>query len=137
MKICSYEAVSVDLPLRDLLRHAESSRHSGFPVVDAENRLQGIITYAELRDSVAAGGAEMSFLIASDAMRPFRPTITPSAKLDEAVEKMRSAGVRRLPVVAEDDPKLLVGILTNHDVVSTLARLETGSVPLAEDGVPA
>jgi CBS domain-containing protein len=68
-------------------------------------------------------------------MRPFGPTITPSAMLDEAVEKMRSAGVRRLPVVAEDDPTLLLGILTNHDVVTTLARLESRPAPLTEDGV--
>lgn len=124
------ETVRVDMALRDLLRHAESSRHSGFPVVDSANRLQGIITYAELRDAMAVGDRERTFLIASDVMRPFRPEIRPSDDLNTAVDLMRNAGVRRLPVVAEDDPTLLLGILTNHDVVATLARLGRKPAPL-------
>ena len=110
-----------------LLRQVESSKHSGFPVVDAARRLQGIITYAELRDGMAISGRGVDFIIASDVMRPFRPTIAPSADLNEAVEKMRGAGVRRLAVVDEDDPDKLLGILTNADVVSTLARLGASS----------
>ncbi|MBZ0266888.1 chloride channel protein, partial [bacterium] len=127
------ETVRVDMPLRELLRHAEESRHSGFPVVDAANRLQGIITYAEMRDAMAVGERERDFIIASDVMRPFRPEIRPSDNLNTAVDLMRNAGVRRLPVVDDEDPTLLLGILTNHDVVATLARLGAGPEPGAAE----
>jgi CIC family chloride channel protein len=117
------ETIQVDMPLRELLNAVQESDHSGFPVVDGSGRLQGLITYAELRDAMAVAGADTGFLIASDVMRPFRPTIQVGADLDEAAEKMRTAGVRRLPVLDAADPDRLVGILTNHDIIATLARL--------------
>lgn len=120
------ETIQVDTPLAGLLRQVESSDHSGFPVVDGQGRLQGIITYAELRDGMSIGGEPARFIIASDVMRPFRPSISPSANLNEAVDKMRDAGVRRLPVLDPEQPGRLLGILTNHDVVTTLARLSAG-----------
>ncbi len=120
------EAIHVDTPLRALLRQVEASDHSGFPVVDDAGRLQGIITYTELRDGTAIASEETDFIIASDVMRPFGPAIDPKSHLDEAVSKMRSAGVRRLPVVDPDGDGTLLGILTNHDVVATLARSRPG-----------
>ena len=117
------ETIHVDTPLAALLRRVEVSRHSGFPVVDDEGRLQGIITYAELRDATAIAGEGTDYIIASDVMRPFGPAIDPHAHLGEAVDKMRSAGVRRLPVVDAEGDGMLLGILTNHDVVATLARV--------------
>jgi len=117
------ETLRVDTPLREILHQVETSHHSGFPVVDEHGALVGLVTYAELRDATRVGAAEAGFIIASDIMRPFDPTIRPDANLEEAVQKMRNAGVRRLPVVAEGDGGKLLGILTNHDVVTTLARI--------------
>ena len=114
------ETINVDMPLSALLRQVERAGHSGFPVVDGDGALKGLITYAELREAVAVSGQGTDFIIASDVMRPFRPVITPDAALDEAVQKMRFAGVRRLAVV--DPHGALVGIITNHDIVTALAR---------------
>ena len=121
------ETIRVDTPLRPLLRQVEASDHSGFPVVDAAGRLEGLITYAELRDATRVAGADTDFIIASDVMRPFGPVIRPDSNLEEAVQKMQNAGVRRLPVVGATGEGELLGILTNHDVVSTLAKMGTGS----------
>ncbi len=117
------ETIQVDAPLQQLLEAVRNSSHSGFPVVDRDGRLEGLITYAELRDAMALAGADTAFLIASDVMRPFRPTVTVDSNLDEAAEKMRTAGVRRLAVLESGDSDRLVGILTNHDIIATLARI--------------
>jgi CIC family chloride channel protein len=114
------QTIPADMPLSALLRRVERAGHSGFPVVDEDGGLQGLITYAELRDAVAVAGRGTDFIIASDVMRPFRPLIAPDAPLDEAVDKMRLAGVRRVAVVDEEGG--LVGIITNHDIVTALAR---------------
>jgi CIC family chloride channel protein len=114
------ETIPADMPLSALLRRVERAGHSGFPVVDGDGALKGLITYAELRDAVAVAGHGTDFIIASDVMRPFQPVIGPDAAVDEAVEKMRSAGVRRLAVVGPRGG--LVGIVTNHDIVTALAR---------------
>jgi CIC family chloride channel protein len=121
------ETIRSDAPLKDLVRQVKESDHSGFPVVDAAHRLEGIITYAELRDATAIIGDDTEFIIASDVMRTFRPAIDPRANLAEAVHKMRTAGVRRLPVVESAGDRTLLGILTNHDVISTLARVQADS----------
>jgi CIC family chloride channel protein len=126
----SPETIRADTPLRTLLGQVDASHHSGFPVVDERGRARGIITAAELIDGMAVGheaGADL--IIAQDVMRPFEPSVTPGETLAEAVEKMRVAGVRRLPVVDDGSEGRLVGILTNHDVVSTLARLRKESRP--------
>ncbi len=117
------ETIRVDASLSALLRQVRDSDHSGFPVVDAAGRLEGLITYAELRDGMSVAGTNTDFIIASDVMRPFRPTISPSEDLNEAAQKMRMAGVRRLAVVDAEDEAVLLGVLTNHDIVTTLARL--------------
>ena len=116
------ETIRTNTPLSKLLRQVRKSDHSGFPVVDENGRLAGIITYAELRDGMAVAGTGTHFIIASDVMRPFEPTISPESDLTEAVGKMRASGVRRLPVVDEEEGGKLLGILTNHDVVTTLAK---------------
>jgi CIC family chloride channel protein len=123
----SPETIRADTPLRVLLGQVDASHHSGFPVVDEAGRALGIITAAELIDGMAVGQDGTDLIIAQDVMRPFEPSVVPAETLAEAVEKMRAAGVRRLPVVEDGSGGRLVGILTNHDVVSTLARLRKES----------
>jgi CIC family chloride channel protein len=125
------ETIGVDTPLGVLLRQVEASDHSGFPVVDADGKLEGLITYAELRDGMQVAGTDTDFIIASDVMRPFGPVIHPDSNLEEAVHKMRHAGVRRLPVVAEGGHGTLLGLLTNHDVVTTIAQMSPGGAASA------
>jgi CIC family chloride channel protein len=123
------ETVPVDTPLPVLLRQLDASRHSGFPVVDAERRVAGIITSVELIDGMAVGDDGTQFIIAQDVMRPFEPALHPDSTLAEAIDRMRTAGVRRVPVVSRDGSGRLVGILTNHDVVSALARMRKENRP--------
>lgn len=123
----SPETIRADTSLRVLLGQVDASHHSGFPVVDEAGRALGIITAAELIDGMAVGQDGTDLIIAQDVMRPFEPSVVPAETLAEAVEKMRAAGVRRLPVVEDGSGGRLVGILTNHDVVSTLARLRKES----------
>jgi CIC family chloride channel protein len=120
------ETIDVATPLRTLLSQVERSNHSGFPVVDEEGHVYGLITYTEIRDASVAAASGGDLIIASDIMRPFEPTIRPEDDLTEAVSRMRAAGVRRLPVV-DQETGCLLGILTNHDVVTTLARLSRRS----------
>lgn len=134
------ETVGVATPLPELLAHVERSRHSGFPVVDEFGRLEGLVTYAEMRDAMALAGEEQRFLIASDVMRPFGPTIHGDARLGEAVDRMRDAGVRRLAVLDPERPGVLVGLLTNHDVVIALAArqgVKSASAPSPSPPSPA
>lgn len=90
-----------------------NEHHShGAPVV-ADGRLVGVIT---ISDIVRASSADGEGLV-GDAMTPRPVTVTASAPVSRALERMAALGVGRLPVVAEHDPDRLVGLFRREDVV--------------------
>ena len=50
-------------------------------------------------------------------MTPRPATVTPTTPVSRALERMAALGVGRLPVVAEDNPDLLVGMFRREDAV--------------------
>ncbi len=87
-------------------------RHHGLPVVD-EGRLVGIVT---VTDVIRAGGPSDRAVVA-DAMTPNPVTVTPDTPVSEALARMAALGVGRVPVVAPDEPKSLVGVFRREDAV--------------------
>jgi CBS domain-containing protein/uncharacterized membrane protein YuzA (DUF378 family) len=114
--------LDADVTVTDARARIASTRpHQGFPVVDGDRRVIGVIMGRELH---AARG--------SDAIRTLvaRPPVVvfPDSTLREAAEHMAREHVGRLPVVDRVAPHRLVGILTRKDVVRIFARAvkETG-----------
>jgi CBS domain-containing protein len=64
---------------------------------------------------VARAGPDQ--LTVSDAMTQRPATVVPSTPVSTALERMAALGVGRLPVVSEDDPRLLVGMFRREDAV--------------------
>lgn len=107
---------------------------TGAPVMDAEGRLLGVVTEADLlRGRIAPYGG-----VAADAapgtvrdVMTVPPRVTePSADLAGVVESMLAAGVRMLPVV---EGELLVGVLTRRDALRAVTVLDR---PLVGPGAP-
>jgi CBS domain-containing protein len=128
--------IPASLPLRELVGgyfFAHGPRkHPGYPVVDREGRFLGVITRSALLDhwlgamSDAPGGVAplaTSPIIAFDLIET-PPVVTyPDESCREAAERMASAGVKRLPVVAADDPSRLVGIVVLGDLFKARQRI--------------
>jgi predicted transcriptional regulator len=90
-------------------------------VVDAEGRPVGIVTDRDLAMRVLAAGKDPDRDAGArrvDARA--RSTIRPDLNVEEALARMRSRGVRRLPMV--DDDGLLVGIVTLHDILGLIVE---------------
>lgn len=104
--------------------------HSGFPILDDENHLVGMVTRRELM----AGGAQG---VVGDRVRR-EPVVTfPDASLREAADKMVLENIGRLAVVSRDEPTRLVGILTRSDLLRAhTARLHAGAVVEESHPVP-
>src|SRR5262249_18701460 len=109
--------IAASLPLRELIRgyfFAQGPRkHPGYPVVDKEGRFLGGITRSNLlehgREAMtgATAGSDplgSSPIIAYDLIDAPPVVAYPDESCREAAERMASAGVKRLPVVARDDP---------------------------------
>ena len=75
------------------------------PVV-ADGKLVGVITTTD----IARTGGPSDQVQAADAMTPRPTTVTPNSPVSEALERMASLGVGIIPVVADDDPRRLVGL---------------------------
>ncbi len=107
--------IGPDSTLEELDARAGEYRISGFPVVDAEGRLIGIITNRDLRFTPAAEWASTSV---ADVMTPM-PLITGPAGIsrEDATLLLRKHKLERLPLLDQDGR--LTGLITVKDFVKS------------------
>ena len=104
--------------------HGQGSQHQGFPVVDREGNLTGVVTRRDLLDPERSGSARVRDLIHRPLAVVFEDT-----SLREAADHMLQEEVGRLPVVSRDEPRKPVGILTRSDLLAAhRRRLEEANV---------
>jgi CIC family chloride channel protein len=99
-----------------MARHAPGSAFQGFPVVDAEDRLVGVVTRRDLLDPAAT-----SKRVREVVKRP-AAVVFEDSTLRDAADHMVTEAVGRLPVVARDEPDRVIGMITRTDVVAAHAR---------------
>jgi CBS domain-containing protein len=88
-------------------------------IVDGAGRPVGIVTDRDLTCRVVAKGADPKAVRASEIMSAPLVTCGPSDAIEVAIERMRGAGVRRLPVVREGQ---LTGLVAIDDFLVELGR---------------
>jgi H+/Cl- antiporter ClcA/predicted transcriptional regulator len=105
-------------------------KHQGYPVLDEDGSLAGIITKADILDRWIKGLVKgtnpdlaLDPIIAYDLVQRAPITVYPDETCRSAVEKMAAAGIGRLLVVSSQDPRKLVGIVTRSDLLKPRARL--------------
>ena len=125
-KLCRRRAVTIDTRA-DLVEAARLMReaHVGFLVVSDGARLCGVLTDRDIVLEAVACGVSPDQVTVGDAMTVNPVTLTEDTALDQALECLRAAGVRRAPVV--DDGGRITGVLSLDDVLDHLAD-QLGSV---------
>jgi predicted transcriptional regulator len=124
-EICNREVVILQ---RDSTVHEAAKRmrqhHVGDVVVIEERKgVQvpvGIVTDRDLVVEIMAPDLLQMVITVGDIMAPKLVTVKDSTGIYEAIQYMRSEGVRRLPVV--DSNGGLIGILTLDDLLELLAE---------------
>lgn len=104
------EATLVDL--RDRFRAAQTR---SLCVIDAEGRLSGIVTLADLQRAYSADGGSADLRVGDICAREVI-TATPGETLGSAIQKMGAYDVMSLPVVREHTREL-AGLLGRRDVM--------------------
>ena len=94
------------------------------PVVDG-GRLVGIVTDRDLVVRVLAEDRDPKSTNVGDVASSELVTVAPDTVLDEALRKMASAQVRRLPVVEGDR---IIGIVAQADVARLAPEEQTGEI---------
>lgn len=105
------DVLDENLTRQQAVDHLTASHHHGLPVVDSENHLTGILTLQDLKDS---GSGTVADLCTREVEVAF-----PDERLSMALRRMSLRNVGRLPVVARDDPRRLVGILRRSDIIQS------------------
>jgi chloride channel protein, CIC family len=90
-------------------------------VVDARDRLIGIVALQDLKEHLNAG-AELSAVIAYDVMRPPPAVVTPDQLLLDTLPVMLASEQRNVPVVNSRSENRLVGALGRSEVLGMLSE---------------
>jgi len=115
------ETVPENMTLGQFAEFTASTRHTNFPLVNAEGEMTGIISVQdfmgvvferELKDLVV-----IKELATTDVI-----TVTEEENLDQALRKIGYRNIEQLPVVAADNPRRLVGIISRKDIISAYNR---------------
>ncbi len=114
--------------LADLIaRHDPAvSTQQAWPLVDSAGLLAGIITRSDLLRAIESSGGRAMALIAAGHADPV--VAYPDESVYDAVARMLSQEVGRLPVVSRRNPRELVGYLGRANLLSarlTALRQET------------
>jgi len=113
-------AISDSGTVGEVIKLMQESRHNGFPVVNSQQRLVGIITLNDVRATPLEGRLELPI---REVMTSPVITTTPESSLRDALRKMHQHHVARLPVVSEADHGRLVGILSRSDVINVYNQM--------------
>jgi CBS domain-containing protein len=141
--------VATETPFKEIARRLSEYRVAALPVVDARDRVVGIVSEADLllkeEDPVPtrrrlfesrragterrkAGGVKASDVMTSPAV-----TIGPDAPLAVAAKQMHEGGFRSLPVVDEDGRVL--GIVSRRDLLVAFLRPDDEIRDEIEEGI--
>ncbi|HJT36340.1 MAG TPA: chloride channel protein [Pirellulales bacterium] len=92
---------------------AEGTGHQGFPVLDAQDVLIGVLTRRDLVSSTEADG-----LCIRDLVRRLPKYVYDDCTVRQAADHMVNHGIGRLPVVSRARPHRVVGMVTRSNILS-------------------
>jgi CBS domain-containing protein len=94
-------------------------------VRDAANQLLGIVSERDIVRALARDGAAVLEMTAAQLMTSSLHTVSPSASVAEAMERMTQSRIRHLPVLEDGE---LVGMISIGDVVKVRMEQATQEV---------
>lgn len=123
-EVMTHEVVQAhrETPFKDVVRLLDRHRISGLPVVDADDKVVGVISGTDLIRHQAAGAPDRRPVTARELMSTPAVTVHPEQRIADAARVMERHGVERLPVVDEEDR--LIGIATRRDLLRVFLRTD-------------
>jgi H+/Cl- antiporter ClcA/CBS domain-containing protein len=100
-----------------LAEPTNDTRHQGFPVLDANRVLVGVLTRPEILNPEVPLTTRVRDLVQRPPKFVYEDT-----SVRQAVEHMANHDIGRLPVMSRANPPQLVGILTRSDIVNAYRR---------------
>jgi CIC family chloride channel protein len=114
-----FETVPADMPVPELVNKFTETGHHGFPVVDREGKLVGIVTLSDVDqvDVDTDRDVTVGSIATTSLVTCFRDNT-----LRRALREFGARDVGRVPVVDRRDPTRLVGMLRRHDIIRAYGK---------------
>ena len=110
------QTLSEDDNVGALVSLMQSSRHAGFPILDSNGKLCGIVTLEDMREKVRYGalGQRIGDIASHDVIVAY-----PDENLNTVLKRLAVREIGRLPVVSRNDETELIGLITRSDIVKS------------------
>jgi len=106
--------VHPETPVRNAGLLIKNTHHRGFPVIDHNNHLIGVVTYNDINERLKQGRGD----------DPVREILThnlivchPDETLRMSLEKMGEKNIGRIPVVDPAHPETMLGLITRKNII--------------------
>jgi CIC family chloride channel protein len=109
--------VPVDLPVTLLAGEFLRTGRHGFPVLNEDGSLFGVVSLEDYRRVTEGEPASPDQLTVRDIATRDVVTVFPDESVGAALRRMAPRNLSRMPVVARDDPRRLLGVVRRHDIV--------------------
>ena len=109
--------VPVDMPIRQLADEFLRTGRHGFPVINKDGSLFGIVSLEDYRQAGNKSPDIMDQLVVQDITTRDVISVYPDETVGTALRRMSPRDISRLPVVARDNPHHLVGVVRRNDIV--------------------
>jgi len=92
-------------------------RHQGFPILDDEGQLWGIVSVSDLENAVRKHVPKKT--VVSQIGTAFDDLVLayPDESIGDVLIKMGPRGLGRIPVVSRENPRKLIGLVGRHDAI--------------------
>jgi chloride channel protein, CIC family len=109
------------MPFRKILETISYSKNFYFPVLNGKGEMSGILSFHMVREMIF--DEELGDLVVANDLK-VEPvmTLTPENNLNEAMEMFAKLDVEQLPVVRRDDPKRVIGMVNQGEVLAAYNR---------------
>jgi len=127
-----FRTVPLDMPLNDIVQMIADTRQTCFPVVDQAGRYYGLFGLNDIRQYLYDSAGVGDLAVAQDLARTDQPPLTLQTDLSNAISQFASGCYEELPVVDEENPDGVIGLLRRQDVI---AAYSSRLLAMRQDGL--
>jgi CIC family chloride channel protein len=98
----------------------KSTSRRGFPVLDPEGKLTGIVTQKDINKALNSGKADIPVV---EVMSRKLVVCHPEDTVTSALKKLGEQNIGRIPVVDSRDPSRLIGLITREAIIEAYNRV--------------